>query len=353
VKQIGKELGVRYVLEGSVRRAGKRVRVTAQLIDAVAGGHVWAERFDRDLTDIFAVQDEITREIVAALAVELTRDERQRARGPGTWSIEAYEYVLRGRELARRHTPQTKAEASPLFERAIELDPGFAAAHAELALLHVIDYVNGWSKNPEHSLDLGHRLTQEAVALDETEPQARFVLGVALLWMKHLDRASAEARRAIALDPNLAHGHALLGHVLHYAGRSEEALVPLHQAMRLDPYYPDIYLHFLAQSYFMLGRYEDAVAALRRRLERNPATDISRVLLAACYGHLGRSEVARAEWEEALRINPAYSLEHRRRILPYADPADFERVIDGLRKARLFAPSSCAGMAGRKADPPP
>ena len=158
----------------------------------------------------------------------------------------------------------------------------------------MVDYVNHWSEDPERSLQLGHRLAREAVALDEAEPQARFVLGVALLWMRRLDQASAEARRAITLDPNLAHGHALLGHVLHYAGRSEEALAPLHRAMRLDPHCPDVYLHFLAQSYFMLGQYEDAVAALRRRLERNPDTDVSRVLLAACYGHLGRSGEAGA-----------------------------------------------------------
>jgi adenylate cyclase len=345
VKQVGKELGVRYVLEGSVRKAGNRVRVTAQLIDAVAGGHLWAERYDRDLTDIFAVQDEITREIVSALEVKLTRDERRRAQGaPGTRSVEAYECVLRGRELARRHTLQTRDEARPLLERAIELDPGFAAAHAELALLHVVDYVNGWSEDPEHSLKLGYRLAQKAVALEEAEPQAHFVLGVALLWMKHLDQALAEVRRAIELDPNLAHGHALLGNVLHYAGRSEEGLVPLHQAIRLDPYCPDVYLHFLAQSYFMLGWYEEAVTALRRRLERNTATDVSRVLLAACYGQLGRSEEARAEWAEALRINPAYSLEHRRRILPYADPTDFERVIEGLHKAGLLTPGSHGGV---------
>jgi len=355
VQDVSRELGVRYVLEGSVRKAGDRVRVTAQLIDAAAGGHVWAERYDRDLTDIFAVQDEITREIVSALQVKLTRDERRRAWGPGTRSVEAYEYVLRGRELARRHTPQTRDEARPLLERAIALDPGFAAAHAELALTHVVDYVNRWSGDPERSLELGHRLARKAVALDEAEPWAHFVLGVALLWMKRLDQASAEVRRAIGLDPNLAHGHALLGNVLHYAGRAEESLAPLHRAMRLDPYCPDVYLHFLAQSHFALGRYEEAVAALRRRIERNPATDISRVLLAACYGHLGRSGEARGEWEEALRLNPGYSLEHRRRILPYADPADFERVIDGLRKAGLLAPTSGAGMpeegTGRTAPP--
>jgi tetratricopeptide (TPR) repeat protein len=146
----------------------------------------------------------------------------------------------------------------------------------------------------------------------------------------------AEARRSIALDPNLAQAHAVLGQMLHYAGRSEDSLEPLDRAMRLDPFYPNVYLHISAQSCFMLGRYEDAAAALRRRLERNPATDISRVLLAACYGELGRGGEAQVEWAEALRISPGYSLERRRAILPYANPADFERVIDGLRKAGVI-----------------
>jgi len=139
----------------------------------------------------------------------------------------------------------------------------------------------------------------------------------------------------IALAPNLVEGHESLGNALHYAGRSDEALVCFERAMALNPYYPDIFLHFHAQAMFQLGRYEEAVVILKRRLVRNPATDISRVLLAASYGHLGRFAEARGEWEEVFRINPDYSLEHRRKVLPYKNPADFERIVDGLRKAGL------------------
>ena len=148
-------------------------------------------------------------------------------------------------------------------------------------------------------------------------------------------RPYSEAERSIALAPNLADGHESLGNALHYSGRSEEALLHFDRAMALNPYYPDIYLHFQALAMFQLGRYEEAIGILKRRLVRNPDTDVSRVLLAASLGHLGRFEEAREEWQEVFRINPDYSLEHRRKVLPYKNPADFERVVDGLRKAGL------------------
>ena len=336
LREVGRQLGVRYVLEGSVRKAGIRVRITAQLIDGATGGHLWAERYDRELTDIFAVQDEVTREIVAALRVRLRPDERRRlTTGRGTDRIEAYDCFLRGRELAWLHARRANAEARPLLERAIALDPGFAAAHAALAYVVLNEYINGWSDAPEDSLERAHRLACQAVALDDLEPEAHFQLGDVLMWLRRHDEAIAEAGRAIALSPSASYAHSLLGLALHYAGRSEEALDPLHEAMRLDPHYPDVYLHSLAQSCFSLGRYEDAVAALNKRLARNPESDSSRVLLAACYGHLGRTGEARAAWAEALRVNPDYSPEQRRRVLPYRDPAEFERVVEGLTKAGL------------------
>jgi adenylate cyclase len=337
VQEVTRDLGVRYVLEGSVRRAGNRVRITVQLIDGTTGGHLWAERYDRDLTDIFAVQDEVTREIVAALAVKVTQGEQRRLARKGTDNLEAYDHFLRGRQLAWRRSKEANEEARVLLERAIALDPQFTSACAILAGVHGVNYANRWHDPPEESRRMADELAQRAVALDDDAPDAHWILGLAYLQQKQLDRAMAEARKALALDPNFAWAHSLLGQALHYAGRSQEAIEPHTTAMRLDPNDQDPFLHFLAQAYFGLGRYEEAAANLKRRIVRKPDTDVSRILLAACYGHLGRAEEARALWQEVLQINPGYSFEHHRRVLPYKDPADFERIADGLRKAGLPA----------------
>ena len=335
VQEVGRNLNVRYVLEGSVRKSGNKVRITAQLIDATTGGHQWAERFDRDLSDIFAVQDDVTQQIVGALELKLTAGDQQRLAAEQTQNLEAYDCFLRGREHMWRLTREQNIEGQQLLRRAIDLDPNFAPAHAFLAVAQALAYVNQWSQSPSKSLEQAIVSATQAVALDDRYPYAHWALGVTSLYLRRLDVAIREAERVIALAPNLAEGHESLGNALHYAGRSDEALVCFERAVALNPYYPDIFLHFHAQAMFQLGRYEEAVAFLKRRLVRNPGTDISRVLLAASYGHLGRLAEAREEWDGVFRINPDYSLEHRRKVLPYKNPADFERVVDGLRKAGL------------------
>ena len=335
VQDVSRDLGARYIVRGSVRKGGNRVRITTQLSDGNTGGHVWAERYDRELTDIFAVQDDVTRHIVAALQVKLRGDERGRARGRGTDHIEAYELFLRGRELVQRRTRDDIVRSRPLFEQAIDIDPSFATPYAGLAFGHVMGYVNQWTETSVQSLATADRLASQALALDPSDPQSHYTMAAVHLWSKDHDEAIREASTATELDPNFSPGYSLLGLALHYAGRSQEALGELERAMQLDPYYPDTYLHFLAQCHFSLRRYADAEAALRRRLVRNLETDISRVLLAACYGHLGRPDHAQVEWQEVLRINPSYSLEHRRKILPYKNPDEFEHLVEGLRKAGI------------------
>jgi TolB-like protein/class 3 adenylate cyclase/Tfp pilus assembly protein PilF len=332
VQDVSRELGIRFVLEGSVRKAGNRVRIAVQLVDGTTGGHLWAERYDRDLTDIFAVQDEVTREIVSALALKLTQGEQRRLARKGTDNLEAYDYFLRGRQLQWRSSKAANDEARTLLERAIAIDPRFTAAYVTLACVHVLDFANRWRSQPEESQRAAEELAQRAVALDDDAPEAHWVLGLVYLGLRQLDHAMAEARKALALDPNLASAHSLLGQALHYTGHSQDAIESLTTAMRLDPHDRDLYLHFLAQAYFGLGRYEEAAANLRRRIVRKPDTDLSRVLLAACYGHLGRAEEAQALYQEVLQINPDYSFEHHRRGLPYKDPIDLERIAEGLRK---------------------
>jgi adenylate cyclase len=332
-QQVSAELGVRYLLEGSVRKAGSRVRVTAQLVDGTTGGHLWAEHYDRDLADIFAVQDDVTQKIVSNLAIKLTRDEKRRLLRKAPDNVEAYDHYLRGDDLLWRLTRDTSVEARQLLQQAIDLDPQLTVAYVILSHSHLLDYVNRWSESPEASLEQAHQLALQAVALDEDDPGAHWELGLTYLWLRQHDQAIAEEQRALALNPNSSDGHAALGHAWTYAGRPQESIELLTTAMRLDPHYSNIWLHFLAEAYFGLARYEEAAATLIRSIYRNPDTDVSRVLLAACYGHLDRMEEAREQWQDALRKNPDYSLEHKRRVLPYKNPADFERIVEGLRKA--------------------
>ncbi|MEB3045282.1 adenylate/guanylate cyclase domain-containing protein [Rhizobium mulingense] len=333
VQEVGTKLGVRHVLEGSVRKSGNRVRITAQLIDATTGGHLWAERFDRELTDIFAVQDDVTQQIVDALAVNLTEGDRKRLAPGQTRHPEAYDCFLRGRELWHRLTKQTNSDARDLLQRAVELDPNFASAHAFLALTHGLDYLNRWSASPQRAIEQAEEAATLAVARDDSDPVAHWALSVVTLYSRQHDRAISEAERAIALNPNFAEGQVSLGEALIYSGRSGEALAYFDRARVLNPYFPDVVLHFQALALFQLRRYEEAVELLLQRVNRNPITDVSRALLAACYGHLGRFEEARARWQEVLRVNPDYSLEYRRKVLPFKNPADFELVMEGLRNA--------------------
>jgi adenylate cyclase len=335
VQEIGRDLGVRFVLEGSIRKSGNRVRITAQLIDAESGGHLWAERFDRDLTDIFATQDEVVEKIVRALAVTLTQGEEKRLGRRGTANVAAYEAVLRARELLGGATRETVAQARAMYQRAIELDASYAVPHAGLAATAVSNYVSDWADDPGAELDQAERWARRALKLDESEPFAHMALGHVLLWRRDHDGALAEFRSMIALDPNFAQGHSATGLALMYAGRAAEALEAFALSKRLDPHYPSIVLHYLAQANFSLGNYGTAAKQLLERIARTPGTDSSRMMLAACYGHLGRVEEARAAWAELLKVNPDFSLEQRERVLPYKDPRDFARIADGLAKAGL------------------
>jgi adenylate cyclase len=335
VQQIGRDLGVRFVLEGSIRKAGSRVRITAQLIDAGSGGHLWAERFDRDLTDIFATQDEVVQKIVAALAVKLTESEQQRQGPRGTSNVEAYETWLRARELFFGNTRESTAHAKALHRRAIELDVNFAAPHAGLAVALNVEYVSDWAADPAQALNEAERWARRALELDDREPLSHLALGSVLLWRRDHAGALAEFRRMIDLDSNFAAGHGATGLALMYAGRPADALEPIALAMRLDPHYPAYILHFLAQANFSLENYEAAAQRLVQRIARTPGTDASRMLLASCYGHLGREKEARTVWAELLEVNPDFSLMQRARVLPYKDAGDFQRIVEGLAKAGL------------------
>jgi TolB-like protein/class 3 adenylate cyclase len=333
VPDVAKALGVRYLLEGSVRKAGNRVRVTAQLIDAGTGGHLWASRYDRDLTDIFTVQDELTREIVTALKLKLTVHEQDRLRLGRSRSVAEYEYYLRAREAAMKGTKSGNVAVRELAGAAVAIDPHYGAAHALIAFSHLNDYSNGQTSDPEQSLRDGIELAQRVVDMDQEDPAGHFVLGVARVWTRDLDAAEAEARRGLAISPNFADLMVLMANIKIYSGDPAAALESMDAAMRLDPHHPEIWLQIIADAQFSQGDYPQAVATLERRLARNPQSWSANALLASCYGHLGRPADGLRAWKEVMRINPGLSVERRRRVLPFRNPADFERRVEGLRKA--------------------
>ena len=334
IEEVGRQLGVRYVLEGSVRKAGGRVRITAQLVDAKTGGHIWAERYDRDLKDIFELQDEVTQKIVNAMVVKLTGDEQKRLKHRGTDNLEAYDFSLRGWDYFFRFSNKANAQAREMFERAIDQDPKYAEAYSGLGFTHWIEWSFGWSKD-SRSLEQASKFAQRAIALNDLGSKAHSLLGKVLLWEKRYDQAIAEVEKTIALNPNDADGLASLGEIMCFAGRQGEAIAVLRKAIRLNPIPPVWYFHTLGHAYFLAGRYEEAVAALKRVLNRNPNFWPSHIYLAACYVEIGQENRARAEVAEVLKINPNFSIQSSKHRLPYKDPAVFERLSDTLRKAGL------------------
>jgi adenylate cyclase len=337
VRTIGRELGVQSVLEGSIRRTGQRVRITAQLIDAPSGSHLWAERFDRDLTDIFAVQDDVTRRIVDSLKVTLSPAEKDRLAGVESASVAAYDYVLRGREvlLGKEKTRATFEQAVKFYKKALELDPAYSLAHAGLGFAYMFDYQNRWSADPDASLPLAKRCAQQALENDPNEPRAHCIAGLAALFERELDQAEAEIRLALSLNPNFAMAHNMLGSIHNFSGRPLEAIPEIEQAMRLDPADTSQFLHFLGMAYLLAGKYETAAAVLRQRIAVVPSTDFSRTLLASALGHLGEIEAAHRTWAELQKINPNYAFADHIGRLPFKRKEDAERIAQGLSQAGL------------------
>jgi adenylate cyclase len=339
VRTIGHELGVRSVLEGSIRRAGNRVRITAQLIDAASGGHLWAERYDRDLTDLFAVQDDVTHRIVDALKVTLSPAEKARLAEAAPTNMEAYDWALRGREilLGKNKNREMFEQATACFKKALELDPKLSPAYAGLGFAHVFDYQNRWSADPDASLVLAKEYAVKALEYNPNEPLAHCIAGLSATFTGDLDRAKSEFDAAVAINPNLAVAHNMLGAGRIYRGEPLAAIPAIEHAMRLDPAYSSQFLHFLGMAYLLAGKCETAAALLRQRISLVPETDFSRVLLASTLGHLGELDEARRVWAELLEINPKYSFNEHIGRQPFRRQEDPQRIREGLVKAGLLS----------------
>jgi adenylate cyclase len=331
VQQVGKELGVRYVLEGSVQKAGDRLRVTAQLIDASTGVHLWSESYVRELKDIFAVQDDITKNIVSAIQVKLTEGEQARAFARGTDNLKAYLKCLQAYEHAHRINPESNALAKQLAEQAIALDPEYASAYTELGRSHMVDVWVGTSKSPKESIGNSIKLLKKAIALDDTYAEAHALLGYLYSMTKRYDMGIAESEKAVALNPNSADAHMRLGKTLSFAGRWEESIPEYKRALRLNPVPPNIYLYSLGLSYAMTGQYDEAIIWCKKAVTQEPDSLWARITMTVAYSLSGRDEEARAQAAEVLRIQPKY----RNRRGTYKRKEDTERFVGALEKAGL------------------
>ena len=334
IQEIGRDLGVRYVLEGSIQKFGDQIRITAQLIDATNGHHLWAEKYDRELTDIFAMRDEITMKIATVLQVKLTEGESANW-GPETESFEAYIKVMQSWEHFRAFTPDDNILSRQKAKEALDLDPNYSSATEMVAWTLLMDGDFGTSKTPEKSIEQAFELAQKVLDRGDSDAGAHFLIGYAYSRKGQFDKAISELEIARDLFPNNAEINAGLGMILNAAGKPEEAINVLKNAMRLNPIPPGWYLGRLGDAYRLTGQYEKAVHEFKKAIQLQPDDMFSHLNLALCYVKLEREADAHAEAAEVLRINPKFSVEGYAKLIALKDEASKNRLIDGMRKAGL------------------
>ena len=332
-EQLTQDLNVRYVVDGSVRRAGDQLRVTTRLTDAKRGVLLWSERYDRALDDVFAVQDDITRQVVSALAIRVTYLEQKRAFGKPTDNLNAYDYYLRARQHFRQFARSANLLAQEQLEKAIELDPDYADAYAALAWTQTKSAEMGWTEWPDRALERAHDLAQAAVRLDPSNQLAHILLAIVYTYHHNYDLALEELDRAIEANPNHAGNHAERGWVLLLGGRSRDAITTLEEALRFDPSPTPNTFSNLAMAYYLRGRYDDAVAILEGAVGRHPHHVPLHIALAASYAEAGRTDDAVRSAAEVRRLHPFFEADLYGEA--FRDPAERDRIRASLRKAGL------------------
>jgi len=338
VKQVSEELGVRYVLEGSLQRSGDRVRITAQLIDALTGNHLWAERYDRDLKDIFALQDEITIKILTATQVKLTEGEvslGQEKHFRGKQGLDCYLKIMEGRGYLERSTTEDTNLARRIAEEVIAMCPEVPMAYLLMASVHSADYWFGSTTSPRESVEKAIELAQKSLALDNTLAETHGFLSGFYTEKREYDKAIAEGERAVALNPSGSTVIAQYARSLDFAGRSEEAIPLFQKAIRLNPFGPSFYYRHFGNALQMTGRFEEAVSAYKKDLQRTPNNIWPHLMLAATYSKMGREKEARAEAAEVLRINPKFSLDFWAKTSAYKEQSVRDNLFKALQKAGL------------------
>jgi adenylate cyclase len=341
IRTVGRDLGVRYVLEGSIRRDRHRLRITVQLVDAASGAHRWAERYDRDVKDIFAVQEDVARTVAPLLAAHIGKAEVERTllKPPTSW--QAHDYYLRALSVLNFYSSSFNREdlhkARHLLLQAFAIDPTYARAHAALSMIYLAFWVYRWDGDcpwPE-ALDRAYQSASKAVQQAPNLPEAYVGLGWTLLWMRRHEAAIAAFERAVALNPNFTNWR--YAFTLVFAGEPARAIQTLETHMRLDPFYEPFAPATWGLACYMLGRYAEALSHLRESVSRAPNMRAARVWLTATYAQLGEVENARAEAAEVLRIDPCYTITGTPPVTTLKRPEDIEHISVGLRKAGLPA----------------
>ena len=336
ISTIAKELNARYVVEGSVRKVGDKVRINVQLIDTANAVHLWANRYDRKMKEVFSMQDEVMNRIVSALSITLTEDEESRFQRVYEPAPAAYDTLLKGLKQFRLFTRESNIQSRELFKRAIELDPLYARAYANAAMSFSQAVAFGWSPEPDTDLSVAMDFAQKGLNVDETSPQVHFALSTVYIRKKMHKEAIAAARRSVQLNPNFADGFMMLAQHLIYAGEPEEGLQAITTAKQLNPHHSFIYFWFEALAHFLLGNYEKAAMLGNSAIERNPEFPASHLALAAIYGQMG--DIERAEWEaqEVLSLLTDFTITKERTLrAPFFKAQHLNLYLDGLRKAGL------------------
>jgi len=333
-KQVSEELGVQYVLEGSVQRAGERVRVTAQLIEALTGHHLWSERYDRSLKDIFDLQDEITMKILTELRVKITGGETARVTAKGTNNLQAYLKVLEAIGYGAQMNKEANAAAQRLAQEAVRLDPNYPMAHSYLSAMLTQQVWFGASESPQETLSNAMKEAQRALELDNSSADAQGALSQIFLLSGQHDKAIESGERAVRLDPNNARQIVRLVLCLNYSFRNEEAIPLVRQAIRLNPFYPLLY-NSLGVAYRETGRYEEGIAAVKKALQLAPNYFLANLMLATLYSYAGREAEARAAAAEVRRIDPNFSLIRYAKEAPWKEGPRRDRILDALRQTGL------------------
>ncbi len=336
VQEVSRELGVKYVLEGGVQKAAGQLRVTAQLVDAISGAELWAERYDRPLQDIFSVQDELVRRIITTMGLQLVLWDRTGLQRPrGTDNLEAYDYDLRGWEYFFMVTREGYPKAREMWEKAIQLDPKYAEAYAGIGLTYLLEGRTFQSRGSSQAFDQAYQWAQKAIALNDSEPWAYMILGVLDLMKRRYDQAISEAQRAVAIAPNLADGYFWLANILIYSGRPVEAVMAAEKGVRLNPRHPDLWSSQVGLAYLSMRRFNETRSIFEELIVNAPNNPGYHMVEAIADVELGRNDEARAEAAEVLRLSPHYSLATVQQVYPLKDPTMEERWLADLRKAGL------------------
>jgi adenylate cyclase len=335
VQEIGKSLGAKFILGGSVQKSGDRLRITSQLVNSKTGHQLWAERFDRRLSDVFLLQDEITREIISVLAVRLSADEQEHLSGNVSTSFEAYDLFLRGQQASVEFSEEAISEAIELYRQAIRLDPNYAYAYGALAVARIRQFFLGFAETPARTRDRALELARKAATMDPGSHQIQWSLGYVHMYRREFNEALEAAEHAVSLSPNYADGFALLALVKNNLGQADDVIPLIEKAMLLNPHYTWDYIYQLGRAYYAMDEYDRAVSYLQEAIERNEAVGIPRLFLAASYVNLGQLEEAEWEITQAKMTHPEYTYTHLQKIMPIGDKELFDRFFHDLRSAGL------------------